>query len=102
MRIIVLFDLKDGVSISEYEDWARTRDIPGVNALGSVANFSIHKAVGVFGDDAASPPYQYFEIIDIDAMDGFVADISTEEFQAAAAPFQEYAADPVFVLTEDL
>ncbi len=102
MRIIVLFDLKKGVSIAEYEEWAKTRDIPGVNALGSVTGFTIHKATGVFGDDAATPPHQYFEIIDIDTMDGFVADISTDEFQAAAAPFQDYADNPVFVLTEDL
>ncbi len=102
MRIIVLFDLKEGVSIAEYEDWAKTRDIPGVNALGSVTGFTIHKATGVFGDDAAAPPHQYFEIIDITTMDGFVADISTDAFQAAAAPFQDYADNPVFVLTEEL
>ncbi len=65
-------------------------------------SFTIHKATGVFGDDAAAPPHQYFEIIDIKTMDGFVADISTDEFQAAAAPFQDYADNPVFVLTEDL
>lgn len=102
MRIIVLFKLKDGVSIAEYEKWAKTRDIPGVKALGSVKGFTIHKAVGVFGDDHAKPPYDYFEIIDVDAIDGFVADISTSEFQAAAAPFQDYADRPQFILTEDL
>lgn len=102
MRIIVLFNLKTGVSIGEYEKWAKTRDIPGVNALGSVEGFTVHKATGVFGDDTGKPPYDYFEIIDIKTMDGFVADISTEEFQAAAAPFQEYADNPQFILTEDL
>lgn len=102
MRIIVLFNLKDGVSVSEYEQWAKTRDIPGVNALNSVTNFTVHKATGIFGNEDATSPYAYFEIIDITTMDGFVADISTEEFQAAAAPFQGYADAPLFVLTEDL
>ena len=102
MRIIVLFSLKDGISISEYEEWAKTRDIPGVNALGSVDGFTVHKAVGVFGDDTAKPPYDYFEIIDITGMDSFLADISTDEFQAAAAPFKNYADNPQFILTEDL
>lgn len=102
MRIIVLFNLKDGVSVDEYENWAKTRDIPGVNALGSVDSFTVHKAAGVFGDDSAKPAYDYFEIIDITDMDAFVADISTEEFQAAAAPFQDYADNPQFILTEDL
>lgn len=102
MRIIVIFNLKDGVSVEDYENWARTRDIPGVNALGSVDGFTVHKATGVFGDDRAEPAYGYFEIIDVNDMEAFVADISTEEFQAAAAPFQNYANDPQFILTEDL
>ena len=102
MRIIVLFNLKDGVSVAEYEEWVKTRDIPGVNALGSVDGFTVHKATGIFGDPEASSPYEYFEIIDISGMDGFVADISTPEFQAAAAPFKDYADNPTFVLTEDL
>jgi len=101
MKIIVLFNLKPGVSISDYETWARTRDIPGVNALSSVTSFSVHRATGLFGSDAASP-YQYIEIIDIPAMDLFVAEISTPEFQAMAAPFQDYADNPQFILTEDL
>lgn len=101
MKIIVLFNLKPGVSISEYEEWARTRDIPGVNALSSVTRFTVHKATGLFGSDAAAP-YQYIEIIDIAAMDPFVAEISTPEFQAMAAPFQDYADAPQFILTEDL
>jgi hypothetical protein len=101
MKIIVLFNLKPGVSVSDYEDWARTRDIPGVNALSSVSSFTVHRATGLFGSDAASP-YAYIEIIDIAAMDPFIADISTPEFQAMAAPFQNYADNPQFILTEDL
>lgn len=101
MKIIVLFNLKSGVSISDYENWARTRDIPGVNALSSVTSFTVHRATGLFGSDAASP-YQYIEIIDITGMDPFVAEISTPEFQAMAAPFQDYADAPQFILTEDL
>ena len=102
MRIICLFNLKDGVDVAEYEEWAKTRDIPTANGLGSVDGFTVHKATGVFGDDNATSPYQYFEILDINGMDGFLADISTDEFQAAAAPFQEYADNPQFILTEDL
>lgn len=101
MKIIVLFNLKPGVSISDYEAWARTRDIPGVNALASVTSFTVHKATGLFGSDAPAP-YQYIEIIDITGMDPFVAEISTPEFQAMAAPFQDYADAPQFILTEDL
>jgi hypothetical protein len=102
MRIICLFNLKDGVDVSEYEEWAKTRDIPTVNGLGSVTGFTVHRATGVFGDDTATPAYQYIEVIDITGMDAFVADISTEAFQAMAAPFQGFADAPQFILTEDL
>lgn len=101
MRIIVLFNLKPGVDIAAYENWAKTADIPGVNALGSVDAFTVHRATGLFGSDVASP-YQYIEVIDINGMDGFIGDISTEAFQAAAAPFQGFADNPQFILTEDL
>jgi REDY-like protein HapK len=101
MRIIVLFNLKAGVDVSAYEKWAKEADIPGVNALGSVDKFTVHRATGLFGSDAPSP-YHYIEVIDITAMDGFIGDITTEAFQAAAAPFQEFADNPQFILTETL
>jgi hypothetical protein len=102
MRIICLFNLKPGVSVAEYEEWAKTRDIPTVNGLASVTSFTVHKATGVFGDPSAKPHFQYIEIIDITGMDAFVAEISTAEFQAAAAPFQGFADAPQFILTEEL
>ncbi|MEO9470060.1 MULTISPECIES: REDY-like protein HapK [Sphingomonadales] len=101
MRIIVLFNLKDGVNIAEYEEWAKTRDIPTASGLASVQSFTVHKATGLFGSDDPSP-YEYFEIIDITGMDEFVTDVSDPAFQAAAAPFQDYADNPTFILTEDL
>ncbi len=101
MRIICLFNLKPGLDPAAYEAWARTGDIPNVNALGSVARFTVHKATGMFGSDAR-PPYAYVEVIDITGMDAFVADVTTPEFQALAAPFQDFADNPQFILTEDL
>ncbi len=101
MRIVVLFNLKPGVDVAAYETWARSGDIPAVNALGSVASFTVHKATGLFGSDAKAP-YDYIEIIDIKGMDAFVADVTTPQFQALATPFQDFADNPQFILTEDL
>ncbi len=101
MRIVVLFNLLPGASAAEYEAWAKGTDIPGVNALGSVGKFTVHKATGLFGSDAA-PPYQYIEVIDIHGMDAFVADVSSPQFQEVAAPFRRFADNPIFILTEDL
>lgn len=101
MRIVCLFDLKPGIDPATYEAWARQGDIPAVNALGSVTSFTIHRATGVFGSDAASP-YQYVEVIDVSGIDAFVADVTTPEFQALAAPFRDFADAPIFILTENL
>lgn len=101
MRIVCLFNLKSGVDPATYEAWARQGDIPAVNALGSVTSFTVHRATGVFGSDAASP-FQYVEVIDVESMDAFVADVTTPAFQALAAPFQGFADAPIFILTEDL
>lgn len=101
MRIICLFNLQSGVDPAAYEAWARSGDIPAVNALGSVTRFTVHKATGLFGAKA-KPPYDYIEVIDITGMDAFVADVSTPEFQAIAAPFRDFADNPLFILTEDL
>jgi hypothetical protein len=101
MRIVVLFNLKEGVDPAEYEAWARGTDIPGVNALTSVHGFTVHKATGLFGSDG-TPPYQYVEIIDIVDMEPFVADVSNPGFQAVAAEFGQFAENPHFILTEDL
>ncbi len=101
MRIIVLFNLKEGVSAKDYEGWARRTDIPGVNALASVDKFTLHRATGRFGSDA-KPSYDYIEVIDITAMVPFVADISTEAFQTVVAAFADYADAPEFIITEDV
>ncbi len=102
MRIIVPFNLKPGTDVAEYEEWAKTKDVPTASALPSVSSFTVHKATGLFGDPDTPPPFAYFEILDITDLDAFVADVSDEAFQAAAAPFQDYADAPQFILTEDL
>lgn len=101
MRIICLFNLKEGASREAYEAWARGTDIPGVNALDSVRGFTIHRSTGLFGSDAKSP-YDYVEVIDIHGMDAFVADVTNPEFQKVAAAFGDFADNPQFILTEDL
>jgi len=101
MRIVCLFNLLPGVDPAAYEAWARTTDIPGVNALPSVTSFSVHKATGLFGS-AAPSPYHYVEVIDIKGLDCFVGDVSDPEFQKVAAAFGNFADNPIFILTEDL
>ncbi len=97
--VIVVFNLTDGVEPSAYETWARERDSPTVNALPSIDSFRLLRVTGVLGSDAPAP-YQYVEVVEINSMDGFMADIASGNMPAIAAQFQEFADNPTFILTE--
>lgn len=102
MRVIVLFNLKPGKAAADYEDWARTRDIPGVRSMPSVDDFTVLRTTGLLGSETPAP-FAYVEIIEVADMQGFWTDIATEGAQAVAAEFREWAADePVFMTTEEL
>ena len=100
-RIVVLFNLKPDASVADYETWARTTDIPTVNDLASVANFTVYRAIGLLGSDAA-PPYQYVEVIDVSDMPEFGVEVGSELMQKVASEFQGFADRPVFMLTDQL
>jgi hypothetical protein len=97
-RIVALFNLKPGVTTDQYEQWARTVDMPTVRALRSIAGFEVLRTTGTLGSDAA-PPYQYIEIIDVADMGQFGADVATQAMQEIAAAFQGMV-DVTFILTE--
>ena len=101
MRIICLFNLKEGASRDDYEAWARGMDIPGVNALSSVYDYTVHRATGLFGSEGKSP-YDYVEVIDITNLDHFIADVSDPAFQSIVSGFGQFTDNPMFILTEDL
>ena len=100
-RIVVLFNLKPDASAADYEAWAKASDLPTVKALASVADFTVHRATGLLGTDA-SPPYRYVEIIDVDDMQRFGEEVSSDVMQKVAAEFQAFADQPLFLLTENL
>jgi hypothetical protein len=101
MRIIVLFNLKPGADPDAYADWARTTDIPGVRALGSVADFRVYRVTGLLGSGERAP-FAYAEVIDVADMEGFMADVASEAVQKVAAEFQAFADSPLFLTTEEL
>lgn len=100
MRLIALFNLKPGVSVEHYENWAKTADLPLVNSLPSVDAFTVFRTTGQLGSDAPAP-YQYIEIIDVADMGQFGTDVASEAMQKVAAAFQELA-DVTFLTTEQL
>ena len=100
-KILVLFNLKPGTSVEDYENWAKSVDIPTVNGLGSIEKFEVYKTTGLlFSED--KPPYAYFETLDILDMDKFGEEAGSDTMQKIAAEFQAMADDLVFMTTEQL
>jgi hypothetical protein len=99
-KIVVLFNLKPGVAVADYEKFARETDLPIVNALPSINRFEALKTTGTLG--GAASPYQYIEIIDVKDMAQFGKDVSTEQMKQVAAAFRALADNPQFILAENL
>ncbi len=100
MRLIALFNLKPGVSPESYEAWAKSVDLPIVNALPSVDKFTVWRATGQLGSDQPAP-YQYIEIIDVDDMIQFGTDTGSSTMQSIAAAFGEMV-DVTFMTTDQI
>lgn len=99
--LIVLFNLKPGVSEADYEAFARDLDVPTVKGLRSVSDFRVFRMSGVMGTDEASP-YRYVEVIDVSSMDDLGVDIGASSAMAEiTAKFGELA-DAVFMLGDAL
>lgn len=98
-RIVALFDLKPGTDPQTYETWAKTKDIPTVRALSSIAGFDVRRVTGTL--DGSPAPYRYVEIIDVADMETFGAEVASPAMQAIAGEFQTMV-DVVFLTTEPL
>ena len=99
--VIVLFNLKQGADETEYQAWARSRDLVEVNRLPSVDRFRVLRSVGLLGG-AGAPPYQYVEIIDLNSMEKFGEDMRSEVVGELAGEFGQFADSPVFIHCQDL
>lgn len=98
-RVIVLFNLKPGVTVEEYESFARQRDLPIVKSLSSIEAFEIFRCNEQLG--GGKSPYNYIEVIDIADMEQFGADIATEAMREVASAFGNLA-EAVFIKTARL
>jgi hypothetical protein len=98
-HVVVLFNLKQGVEASAYEAWAQATDLPIVRALPSIGAFEVFRTVSLLGSENR-PPYQYVELIRVDDMAQFGADVASETMQRVAGEFRAYADDPLFILCD--
>jgi hypothetical protein len=99
--LIVLLNLKEGVTTADYEIWAETTDLPIARGLPSVDSFSLYRSASVLGSED-SPPYQYIEVIKINDMAQFGEDAGSEVMQKVSSQFQQFADNPIFIMTESV
>lgn len=99
--IVVLFNLKTDADVAKYERWAIDTDLPTAGGLPSVDQFEVLKTQGILMSDD-KPPYQYIEILKINDMEQFGADVGTETMQQVASQFQSFADNPMFILCEHI
>ena len=101
MKIVVLFNLREGVDVDAYEHWALTTDLPTVRGLESTAGFDVLRCTGLLGSDDA-PPYAYVELIDVSDTALFGTEVATDRMQKIAEEFQSFADSPLFITTQAL
>jgi REDY-like protein HapK len=99
--LVVLFNLKSGVTAGDYEAWAKSTDLPIVRGLKSIDGFTVYRSAALLGSDAP-PPYAYSEIIHVNDMDQFGTDVGAENMQKVAAEFQTFADNPLFILSHSI
>ncbi len=100
-HLIVLFNLKAGKNRADYENWARTNDLPSVNSLKSVDSCKILRSTGLMGS-AVSAPFQYIEVIEINSNDGLFVDFDGPIMQKITEQFNEFADSPIFIMAAAL
>ncbi len=98
--VIVLFNLKPGASVADYERFALETDLPIVNKLASVERFEVLKSAGLLG--GGESPYQYIEVLRVKSLEGLGQDVATETMKKVAAEFRSFADNPQFILTAAL
>ncbi len=99
--LIVMFNLKDGVSEADYEAWALSADLPTVRGHAGVDGFDLYRANNLFHTENAAP-YRYIEVIDINSMDQFNQDVASDIQKPISQKFGEISDSPFVMLCDKI
>lgn len=87
MHVIVhRIRLHEGVEPSRFEQWVRDTDYAAAPELPSVRSFAVHR---VTSDPTA--PFQFFEIITVNSIEGFERDVQSKRFRLLEEDFGRMA-----------
>lgn len=101
MHIIALFNLKEGARRSDYESWARGRDLPTVNGLPSVKTFQVLRSRNLLFAEG-KPPFDYIEVFDVASQAEFLADCENDSVAALGTEMSAFTDGVIFIAAEEL
>ncbi len=78
--MVVLVDLKEGVSPEDYERWVLEVYLPAVRELSSVGEWRNHRVTGLLSSDVP-PPFRYVVILEVIDPEGLASDVRSDEMQ---------------------
>ena len=90
VAMVVLVNLKDGVSPEDYERWVLESYAPAARALPSVEDWRDYRASGLLGSDAA-PPYRYVVTFEVRDPERLGRDMQDERMQRLFSELHELA-----------
>jgi hypothetical protein len=97
-NLILLYNLKSGVTKDQFENWTRTTDYPAMRGLSRVSSFVTYRTEKKLIGEGA-PSVQYVEIFQIDDFDGFVAeDMPGATVQKIMGEFFGLVENPEFLI----
>ncbi len=88
--MIVLVNLREGVSPEDYERWVLESYAPAARELPSVGEWRDYRASGLLGSDAA-PPYRYVVTLEVRDLDQLGRDMAGEEMKRLISELHELA-----------
>ena len=88
--MIVLVNLKEGVSPEDYERWVARSYAPAARELPSVGDWRNHRVSGLLGSDA-DPPYRYVVTTEFSDLEQLGEDVGGEEMRRLLSELREYA-----------
>ncbi len=88
--MIVMVNLKEGVSPEDYERWVLDSYAPAVRNLPSVEDWRDYRVSGLLGSDAA-PPYRYVVTLQVSDLGQLGRDMQREEMQRLFSELHELA-----------
>lgn len=101
-QLILLYNLKDGVSRDDFETWVRDVDYPSMRGLSRVTSFTNYRAEKLLMGEG-EPSVQYVEIFDIPDLDGFTSeDMPGETVQSVMGAFMGFAEAPQFIICSEV